>query len=101
MLTNHIADDIMSQKKLNKIRQEMTAFRRRGGIKSVELESLAKELGRTRSNRGSEPTWVNLQFPELRPLSIPHHSGDLNRHTAGSILDQLELDVERWDTDID
>lgn len=74
----------------------MEEFRRRGGIKSDELESLAQELGRVKSKRGKEPTWVSSQFTDLRPLNIPNHSQDLNKFTARSILDQLELDVEKW-----
>ena len=88
----------MNSRRLSKIRQQMEAYRKRGGIKSAELESLAKDLGRVKSKRGKEPTWVNERFPELYPLSIPHHgSHDLNRFTAGSILDQLENDLERWE----
>lgn len=88
----------MNRRKLNKIKQEVDGFRARGGIKSSELESLARRLGRDRSIRGKEPTWVNKQFPYLRPLSIPHHgSRDLNKYTAGGILDQLEEDIEQWE----
>jgi len=88
----------MKRVKLNKIIQRMEACRRRGGIGAAELESLAQELGRVRSKRGKEPTWISERFPDLRPLSIPHHgSRDLNRFTAGSIIDQLELDLERWE----
>ena len=88
----------MNRKKLSKIQQEVNGFRNRGGIKSSEIESVAKRLGRAKSRRGKEPTWVNKQFPYLRPLSIPHHgSGDLNRYTVGGILDQLEEDIEQWE----
>lgn len=88
----------MDLRKLSKIRQKLTSFRARGGLKSIELESLAKRLGRVRSDRGKEPNWVSLQFPSLRPVSIPHHgSGDLNKNTAGAILDQLEEDIEQWE----
>jgi hypothetical protein len=88
----------MNPGRLNKIKQDIDGFRTRGGIKSAELESLAKRLGRVKSDRGKEPTWVNKQFPHLRPLSIPHHgSSDLNRFTARGILDQLEEDIEQWE----
>ncbi len=91
----------MNRKKLNKIRQQMEACRKRGGIKSAELDSLAQDLGRELNKRGKEPTWVNERFPDLHPLSIPHHgSRDLNRFTAGGIIDQLELDLERWEEDL-
>jgi hypothetical protein len=92
----------MNRTRLNKIRQRMEACRRRGGIGATELESLAQDLGRVKSKRGKEPTWINERFPELRPVSIPHHgSRDLNRFTAGSIIDQLELDLERWEQDME
>jgi len=29
-----------------------------------------------------------------RPISIPHHTIDLNRFTAQRILDQLEADID-------
>jgi hypothetical protein len=87
----------MNSSKLDKLRQELDSLRKRGGIKSTELESLAKSLGRSKSDRGKEPTWISIQFPSLRPLSISHHStSDLNRFTARSILDQLEEDIEKW-----
>lgn len=88
----------MNRRKLNKIKQKVGGFRARGGIKSTELESLAKRLGRVKRDRGKEPNWVSDQFLSLRPLSIPHHgSGDLNRNTARAILDQLEEDIEKWE----
>jgi hypothetical protein len=91
----------MKRARLNKIRQRMEACRKRGGIGPTELESLAQDLGRVRSKRGKEPTWINEWFPELRPLSIPHHgSRDLNRFTAVGIIDQLELDLERWEQEL-
>lgn len=52
-------------------------------------------LGRRLHPRGKEPTWVNYEFPDLRPVSIPHHSKPIYKWTAGSILDQLEQDLER------
>ena len=87
----------MNKNKLRKTKEKLANFRKQGGIKSTELESFAQDLGRKRSPRGSEPTWVSVPFPDLRPLSIPHHSSDLNKFTAGSILDQLEEDIERWE----
>ena len=91
----------MNRKKLDKLEQQIEAIRKKGGIKSSELESLAKELGRVKSKRGKEPTWISEQFNDLRPVSIPRHgSRDLNRYTAGGIIDQLELDVERWEEEM-
>ncbi len=78
-----------------KLRKEFNCIRNKKVIKCTEMERLAKKLGRTRINRGKEPTWENLNFKTLRPLSIPHHPGDLNPYTADSILDQLEEDLEK------
>jgi hypothetical protein len=42
--------------------------------------------------------WVSEVFGQLRPLSIPDHSGrDLAPGTKKSILNQLEDDVLAWD----
>jgi len=88
----------MNRQKLDKIRKQVEELRKKGGIKSSELESLARALGRVRSMRGKHPIWVNKTFPDLRPLSIPRHgSKDLNRITANIILDQLEQDIERFE----
>jgi hypothetical protein len=86
----------MDVRKLNRLKGRLDDLRRKGGIKSSEVEALAKALGRVHDKRrGKEPTWVNRDFPGLRPLTIPHHSTDLNKYTAGSILDQLEGDIEK------
>jgi len=86
----------MDKGRLEKLRIRVEELRGRGGIKSAELESLAKALGRVPIKRGKEPTWVNPTFSDLRPLSIPRHgSKELNRYTANAILDQLELDIEK------
>jgi hypothetical protein len=84
----------MSTSKVARLRKEFTTLRRKGGVKTHEIEALAAALGRIRHQRGKEPTWINPDFPRLRPVSIPHHSKDLNRFTAQSILDQLEPDLE-------
>ena len=86
----------MTPKKLAKVQQEWQELRRKGGVKSTELQSLAKKLRRRRLNRGKEPTWVSEVFPDLRPLSIPDHPGDLNKFTAAGILSQLDEDIERF-----
>lgn len=84
----------MNKRKLQQLRRRLRDLRRRGGIKSAKAEALAKAVGRVRHKRGSEPTWINRDFSQLRPLSIPRHSKDLNRFTAASILDQLEEDLD-------
>jgi hypothetical protein len=84
-----------------KLRRHLNRLRNKAGsgLASAELERLAEALGRVRSKRGSEPTWVSELFPDLRPISIPHHSKPLARYTAMSILDSLELDLERIEED--
>ena len=88
---------MLSRAKIQKLRSEIAAFRRKGGIKSTELESLARRLGRKRANIGKEPTWVSEELPNRWPVSIPSHPGDLNRFTARSILDQLEGDLDEYE----
>lgn len=80
-------------KKVAKLREKIDELRRRGGIRPSELESLAKACGRIRHKRGREPNWVNQDYRQLRPLSIPRHR-ELNKFTAQSILDQLEIDLD-------
>lgn len=88
----------MDRGRLNKLRIRVEELRKKGGIGSSELESLAKALGRVQNKRGKEPTWVNQTFPDLRPLRIPRHgSKDLNKYTANAILDQLELDIDKFE----
>ena len=61
--------------------------------KARDLESIAKQLGRTKVNRGKEPMWEN-DLPGRPPLSIPHHSSrDIAIGTRNRILDILEEDV--------
>jgi hypothetical protein len=52
-------------------------------------------MGRERrAQQTGDPQWVNEEL-NWRPLSIPSHSGDMPRGTAGSILNQLEEDLFR------
>lgn len=87
----------MSPTKTQRIRRQIESLRGHGGVKSAELEGLAEALGRARHPRGSEPAWVSKRFPWLRPLTIPHHSKEIKRYTAHSILDQLEEDLSAWE----
>lgn len=70
-LLGAIIFDSMNQQKLDKLRKRLEELRKKGGIGSAELESLARALGRVPFKRGKEPTWVNKIFSDLRPLSIP------------------------------
>lgn len=85
---------IMNVSKISKLRNSLDSLRASGGIKVRELQKLARGVGRKLQKRGKEPTWVNEDFSHWTPLSIPDHSGDLNRNTARSILDQLEEDLD-------
>jgi hypothetical protein len=74
----------------------MDQLRRGGGQKSArEIEQLAIRLGRKRHPKGKEPTYFNEILPDLPPLSIPGHGGDLKPGTAKNILDQLDEDFLR------
>jgi hypothetical protein len=95
-----IVCDIVDKKRIDKLRREIERSRRKGGIKGRELRKIAGALGRSLGKRGKEPTWVSEQFP-TRPLSIPGHPGDLNRNTAGAILDQLEQDLDEIEEKMD
>lgn len=88
----------MNATKVRRLRRDFESLRGRGGIKPKEMESLATKLGRKRHSRGSEPNWVSEVYKDLPPVSIPHHS-ELNRFTARSILDQLEQDLERLESE--
>lgn len=83
---------IMDQKKLDRITLRILKARR-SPQKARDLESIAKQLGRTKVNRGKEPTWES-ELPGRPPLSIPHHGGrDIATGTRNSILDFLEDDA--------
>ncbi len=95
--TYGIVCGIMTSKRLRRLQKRLQGLRG-SPRKPRELEALAKAFGRTRAKRGKEPTWVSTVFPLLRPLSIPHHSGDLKRGTTESILDHLErFDLAAWE----
>ena len=87
----------LTLKKLDRLKKQLEDLRRRvGNIRPREMEKFAKACGRIQhKKRRGEPTWVSKYFPKLlRPLSIPHHSVELNRFTAENILDQLEMDLD-------
>jgi hypothetical protein len=88
----------MTKGKLNRIKRKHRGLRERSqDLRNHELAGLARSLGRRRSKRGKEPTYVSEPFLDLRPVSIPSHPGPLKRFTAVSILDQLEEDIFRWE----
>ena len=88
----------MTRARLSRLKRRMSGLRARSaGIRTRELVSIAVALGRRRSKRGDEPTYLSDSFPDLRPLTIPSHSRPLKRGTALNILDQLEQDVIAWE----
>lgn len=89
----------MTPHKLRKIRAELEGIQASpNGIKSRALVTLAEKLGRTKFNRGKEPTYVREDAPELSPpLSIPKHPGDMKRGTVLSIVEALLSDVDEWE----
>jgi hypothetical protein len=88
----------MTKKKLAKLRRELDGLRAgKYSLKTSDLISFAKKVGRKRdTSRGKEPTYICESIDGVRPLSIPGHN-TINPHTAGSILDSLEADLDRWE----
>ena len=78
----------MNRKKLNKLRRTIEGLRRQSP-KALEIQKVARQLGRKKVKRGKEPVWESLEFQNLRPLSIPDHGGrDLTPGVSRSILNQ-------------
>ena len=88
----------MNKRKLKKVERDIRSLRAgSGNVHRRQLVSLAKTLGRQKSDRGKEPTYVSTIFPDMRPVTIPSHPGAMPQFTVESILDQLEgYDVVRW-----
>jgi len=94
-MQNNIICDIMNKRKLKKLRQELDNLRvHPSNLRNTELVKFATKLGRFKSNRGKEPTYVSDLLPQSRPISIPNHPGSFPRYTAISILDALEQDID-------
>lgn len=79
----------MRRSKADRLSERLDALRGRP-CKPKELQKLARAFGRKQKKRGKEPTWVSERFPDLKPLSIPSHPGDLPRGTSNSVLNHLE-----------
>jgi hypothetical protein len=87
----------MNSKRLNRLRRRWEDLRSASAdIKRRKLEGLAISLGLTRAPRGKEPTYINADFPHLRPVSIPSHR-EINEFTAKDILGQLEEHILEWE----
>ncbi len=93
---HNTACDTVDTKKLRRLVRRIDALHG-SDRKSRELETVAKALGRKQVKHGSY-TWESDVFPNLPPLSIPHHSKRVKRFTAEGILDQLVAqDVFAWE----
>lgn len=87
----------MNRRKLNKLWRTVQGLRRQSP-KALELQRVARQLGRKKVKRGKEPVWESLDFQHLPALSIPDHGGrDLTPGVLHSILNQLEDDLNSWD----
>jgi len=90
----------MNPRKLARLWQTLNRMRK-SPQPARELIGLARKLGRIKFNRGKEPTWISVPFPHLRPVSIPHHKGDMSPGTRNSILDSLEYDLTEHEEKLD
>jgi hypothetical protein len=88
----------MNRKRLSKLRKELEKLRN-STVKALDLQRVAKQLGRRKVKRGKEPMWENAQFTWLRPLAIPDHGGgrDISPGVKNSVLNQLDDDLIAWD----
>jgi hypothetical protein len=95
---NDIACDItMTADKLERLRKEVDDLRRAKDVKSREMVRLAGRIGRKPYNKkGKEPTYINPDLPNRRPLSIPNHP-TLAPGTKNNILDDLEGDLDAYE----
>ena len=85
----------MTKKKLRGLRKELGELRRRQrNLSERELVSFAGRIGRRRSRRGDEPTYISELLPSSNPISIPGQGGNVKPGTAGNILDQFEADLD-------
>lgn len=93
----------MDHSTLKKLRRELNQLRSNfAPVDSNVLEKYANAVGRTKENRGKEPTWTRKWDPHLSPpLSIPNHSKNVKAGTARSILDQLLADIDEWEQFLD
>ena|SRR3989338_4260452 len=89
----------MDLKALRKIKRQLQEMYKSPYNRKPEVFiSIAKQLGRTKANRGKEPNYTRERDPALSPpLSIPNHPGDMKPGTARSIIDALLSDVDDWE----
>jgi len=87
------------ERRIKKFERKLQQLRG-GKPKTREVERFAVSLGRERlkaSQAKREPTYHSKVFPNLRVITIPHHSADLKKGTAMAVLDQLEgMDIAAY-----
>jgi hypothetical protein len=90
----------MEPERLREISEELQRLRVSGVVGYRELESVAKQLGRTRrGGASSHGQWVS-RFPNLRLVTISRHKGDMTKGTKNAIINALEDDVVSWEVEI-
>jgi hypothetical protein len=101
-ILSDITGNIMDAGKLEKIRREINAARRKA-VTARDLLRIASALGRSEfTGRGKEPTFVSKPFPLARPISIPKHGNkNLKPGTKKNILNDLENDWLRHKEQLD
>ncbi|MFZ4876815.1 hypothetical protein ACL9RI_17180 [Janthinobacterium sp. Mn2066] len=89
----------MDLKKLAKIKIELkNLLNKQHSIKPSELQSIAKQLGRSMVDRGKEPNYEKKDPPPFPyPLSIPNHKPTLKAGTAKSVIGTLFDDADIWE----
>ena len=92
----------MNREQIARLKRRIAKMGNRlANIRAHELESLAIALGRVKSNRGKEPTYVSELLLNSKPLSIPNHPVGVYKFTAGKILDALEQDLFYLEENLD
>jgi hypothetical protein len=87
----------MDRAKIKRLRRQLESLRAGAfNLKPSMLIGFAESVGRTRANRGKEPTYVSILLGR-NPLSIPGHS-TINGFTAKAIIKVLEADLDVWES---
>jgi len=83
----------MDRNKISRLKKKLQRLRGRvANLKREDLINFAETLGRVKSKRGKEGTYISTLLPYSRPISIPKHR-TFNKFTAGNILDAFEQDL--------
>jgi hypothetical protein len=89
------------QKRIAECEADIQRLRLESTPSRDDVANVAERLGRKLRRRyGSEPTYENELFPNLRTLTIPNKS-PLKKGTKGKILNVLEGDIAAWQQRLD